>query len=284
MMPNQRLLPTNAGSVGSEHGALALLSMEVRERPVFAFVLSVRSRNVGVMQTTIPVLMAKGILFDLDGTLWDRDVAVRALVIEQHQLFAAALAAIPLDVYVTRVLELDAHGHGDKTAAYRQLATEFGLDDGLAATLTDHFWATYHGFCRAFPEVPGVLAQLRERGLKLGIITNGTVRVQGPVLSRLGLDTMVDVVLISEREGVRKPQREIFDRAVRMLSLTAADIWYVGDHPITDVQGAAAAGLMAIWRRTPFWLPPIVPHHDIERLDELLAFMEPSPSLLHNMR
>jgi hypothetical protein len=45
LRPNQRLLPTNAGSVGSEHGALALLSMKDRERPMFAFVWSVRSRN-----------------------------------------------------------------------------------------------------------------------------------------------------------------------------------------------------------------------------------------------
>jgi putative hydrolase of the HAD superfamily len=226
--------------------------------------------------------MAKGILFDLDGTLWDRDAAVRALVIEQHQHFVAALTAIPLDVYVTRVLELDAHGHGDKTAAYQQVTTEFGLDDVLAATLTDHFWATYHGFCRVFPEVPGVLAQLRGRGIKLGIITNGTVRVQGLVLSRLGLDAMVDAILISEKEGVRKPQREIFDRAVRILSLTAADTWYVGDHPITDVGGAAAAGLTAIWRRTPFWLPPIVPHHEVERLDELLSLVGGQAATWHS--
>jgi hypothetical protein len=50
-LANQRLLPTNAGSVGSEHGALALLSMKDREHPMFAFVWSVRSRNVGVMPT-----------------------------------------------------------------------------------------------------------------------------------------------------------------------------------------------------------------------------------------
>jgi putative addiction module component (TIGR02574 family) len=54
-LPN-RLLLTNAGSVGSERGALALLSMKDRERPAFAFVWSVRSRNEALdLQTTLAV-------------------------------------------------------------------------------------------------------------------------------------------------------------------------------------------------------------------------------------
>jgi hypothetical protein len=48
--------------------------------------------------------------FDLDGTLFDRDAAVRALVEEQPRIFAAELASIPSAVYVDRVLQLDAHG------------------------------------------------------------------------------------------------------------------------------------------------------------------------------
>jgi putative hydrolase of the HAD superfamily len=65
--------------------------------------------------------MVRGILFDLDGTLFDRDAAVRELVVDQHLRFAVALSDIPRETYVARVLDLDAHGHGDKTAAYQQV-------------------------------------------------------------------------------------------------------------------------------------------------------------------
>ena len=50
------------------------------------------------------------VLFDLDHTLWERDTAVRRLVTAQHGGFAA-LAAVPRDEYVERVLMLDDHGH-----------------------------------------------------------------------------------------------------------------------------------------------------------------------------
>ncbi|MBM3778545.1 MAG: hypothetical protein FJW23_09940 [Acidimicrobiia bacterium] len=61
--------------------------------------------------------MVKALLFDLDGTLWDRDAAVRATVIAQHGAFPE-LAAIPVEQYVARVRALDAHGLGDKNQAY----------------------------------------------------------------------------------------------------------------------------------------------------------------------
>ena len=81
----------------------------------------------------------------------------------------------------------------------------------------------------------------------------------------------MDVVLISEREGVRKPDREIFARALRRLELQADESWYVGDHPDVDIRGAADAGLAAVWRLTPYWPEPVAPHLRINGIDELLA-------------
>lgn len=218
--------------------------------------------------------MLKGILFDLDGTLLDRDASVRELVVAQHQRFSNALMTISSEVYVARVIELDCHGYGNKTALYEQIAMDFGLPRSLAATLTADFWNNYHSHCRSFADVLPALAELHERGVKLGVITNGSVRTQEPVIACLGLRPLLDTVLISEREGVRKPDREIFNRALRRLDLSADEAWYVGDHPESDVEGAAAAGLMAVWRRTPYWPEPHVPHRKIENLNELFALFE----------
>lgn len=98
--------------------------------------------------------MVRGILFDLDGTLFDRDAAVRGLVIDQHLRFSEALSHIPRDTYLARVLDLDAHGFGDKTAAYQQVVADFALPGSLAAALTADFWDRYHSFCRGFPDWP----------------------------------------------------------------------------------------------------------------------------------
>ena len=90
---------------------------------------------------------------------------------------------------------------------------------------------------------------------------------------RLEIAALMDVVMISEREGVRKPDREIFDRALRRIDLPAEDTWYVGDHPEIDVAAAAAAGLSAVWKRTSYWPAPAPKHRQIDGMADLLTLV-----------
>lgn len=218
--------------------------------------------------------MVRGILFDLDGTLFDRDAAIRALVTDQHSRFSGPFAGVDLATYLGRVLELDAHGHGDKVTVYQQVVAQLALPPALAAVLAMDFWERYHAFCKRSPESLSVLTELRRRGFKLGVITNGREEIQGPVIRRLGLTELLDVTLISEREGVRKPDRRIFERALARLDLRPEDAWYVGDHPGTDVAGAVGAGLSAVWKRTPYWPTPDCRHLEIDDLSDLLGLVD----------
>ena len=214
--------------------------------------------------------MIQAVLFDLDGTLWDRDEAFRALVDTQHRTFPE-LAAFPRERYVGRVVELDDHGVGEKGAAYAQVVSEFGLRPALAPILFDHFVTTYASFFDPFPEVLPTLRSLRDQGLKLGIITNGSIGAQEPKIQRLGLAPLMDAVLISEREGVRKPDKAIFDRALARLGVDAASAWFVGDHPDADIRGASEAGLTAVWRQS--WGEAVYATHTITALDELIPLL-----------
>jgi putative hydrolase of the HAD superfamily len=83
----------------------------------------------------------------------------------------------------------------------------------------------------------------------------------------------MDDVLISEREGIRKPDPRIFERAPKRLGVKSAKAWYVGDHPEVDIRGAFDAGLTAVWRRTSYWRPPDVPCHQIDAIDELIQIL-----------
>lgn len=94
--------------------------------------------------------------------------------------------------------------------------------------------------------------------------------MQEDKIRQLGIMDLVDIILVSEREGLRKPDRRIFERALTRLSVDAAESWYVGDHPIADVQGAFDAGLTPVWRRVAWWQAPEVPCRHIDSLDELL--------------
>ena len=117
--------------------------------------------------------------------------------------------------------------------------------------------------------------------MKLGIISNGSTNMQEQKIRQLGITHLMDEVLISEREGLRKPDRKIFERALERLRVVPAEAWFVGDHPFVDVHGAFEAGLTSVWRYTPHWKRPEVPAYEIHGLDELvrildLKFDEPS--------
>lgn len=217
--------------------------------------------------------MPKAILFDLDGTLWDRTGAVRALATAQHDELRECLGHVPRQQYVDRIIALDDNGRTDKTILYQTIGVEFELSEAVVARLHADFWTRLASFTRPFPEVIDTLTRLRRSGVKLGIITNGSNRVQEEKIRRLGLAGLMDVVLVSEREGVRKPDAEIFERALERLGVTPSDAWFVGDSPDADIAGAIAAGLRAFWRECTDWPPPTVACETIRSLDQLLPLL-----------
>lgn len=211
---------------------------------------------------------------DLDGTLFDRDSAVRALFTEQHGVFAPELGEIEREPFIERLLELDAHGLGDKRAVYGTLVRERGQNLALGERMLEHFYEIYPRHGALFADVPATLAELRRRGLVIGVLTNGRTATQSNKLQRLGLEPLLDVTLISEREGLRKPGRRFFELALQRAGVRAAEAWHVGDHPMADVAGASAAGLTAIWRRVPYWPEPASAAASIDALGELVGLLD----------
>jgi putative hydrolase of the HAD superfamily len=173
------------------------------------------------------------------------------LVQTQYVAFAQELRGVGEASFVERVLELDEHGYGDKSDLYRTLARELDLPAALAASLVGDFWRRYHDFCRPFPDVRHTLERLRRRGMKIGLITNGRTSIQGGTIEALRVRDLLDAVLISESEGVRKPGRAIFERAAARLDVHLTECCHVGDHPLVDAAGAVAAGMKAVWKRVP---------------------------------
>ena len=83
-----------------------------------------------------------------------------------------------------------------------------------------------------------VLETLQRLGIALGLVTNGTVRVQAQKLDILGLRSYFRTVVVSEAVGVEKPHAAIFQHALDGLGLRADHAWFVGDHPENDILGA----------------------------------------------
>jgi putative hydrolase of the HAD superfamily len=90
-------------------------------------------------------------------------------------------------------------------------------------------------------------------------------------IAALGLATTFDEILVSEEEGVRKPDAEIFRRAVQRCGVAAHEAVFVGDHPVADVEGAHLAGLIAVWKFVPYWPAAVTGAPVIHELSAVLA-------------
>lgn len=89
---------------------------------------------------------------------------------------------------------------------------------------------------------------LKERGVKVGLISN-TGKTPGVVLRlllrELGVFDLFDDMVFSDEFGYAKPDKSIFDHAVRRLGVDRKDTLFIGDLKSHDFDGAIAAGLHA---------------------------------------
>jgi putative hydrolase of the HAD superfamily len=98
---------------------------------------------------------------------------------------------------------------------------------------------------RPYPEVPAVLAALRERRAAIVVVSNWDVSLHD-VLERTDLRRLVDGVVTSAEFGAGKPDPSIFGRALELAGATPAEALHAGDDVDADVEGARAAGIAAV--------------------------------------
>lgn len=119
-----------------------------------------------------------------------------------------------------------------------------------------------------------LLTDLKQCGIRLGIITAGLARKQMEKILRLGLDRFIDapLIFITDSVGVAKTNPLLYRRCAEAAGVAPERAMHVGDHPLRDVDSANRAGLTTVWRRGGRHAatePPTPPHHVIEDIAEL---------------
>ena len=218
--------------------------------------------------------MIRAVIFDLDGTLLDRDASIKSFVTAQYDRLSYALEHIDRQDYLTRFVELDNRGHVWKDKVYQNLVQEFAITQVTWQDLLDDYETQFSDRCIAFPHLIEMLGLLRQQNYLLGMITNGRTIFQSKSIAGLSIKKYFDTILISEAEQIRKPQPEIFARAVSRLQVSAAASVYIGDNPQADIAGAKNAGLKAIWKRDCFWQQPKEADAIVNGLDEILPILK----------
>lgn len=197
--------------------------------------------------------MSKAVIFDLDGTLLNRDESVKHFIEQQYERLNKWVGHIPKERYITRFIELDQRGYVWKDQVFQQLVDEFSITGITWELILQDYIREFKNHCVPFPNLHRLLGELRDQNITLGMITNGKGQFQMDNINALGIQKYFQAILISEWEGIKKPNPQIFKRILEQLNVSAKDSIFIGDHPENDVLAAQNVGMKAIWKKDAQW-------------------------------
>lgn len=180
------------------------------------------------------------ILIDLDNTLVDRASAFNSWA---HK-FVQKLERPSTDA--AWLIKVDRDGYEPRDSLAAMIKGQFALETPVTA-LVDMLLYEHVDSMTLAAATAQALTLARNQGWKIAIVTNGTTSQQRLKIQNVGLERYVDTVVISETEGVKKPDPQIFQIAAKRLHSSLDGAWMVGDHPTADIGGAQAIGLNTAW-------------------------------------
>ena len=129
-----------------------------------------------------------------------------------------------------------------------------------------------------YPDAIECLEAVRALGLRVGIVGNQTVALEGWARDAA---LPADAISSSASLGVRKPDPAFFAHVVELAGFPAAEVAYVGDRVDNDVLPAARAGLLAVHVRRGPW-GSLQPTPDVAAIgvDDLAALPQALASFL----
>jgi len=224
-------------------------------------------------------MMVQAVIFDWGGTLtpWHnvdhdalwREVCSRHYPAAEAARLAAAARAAELDLWQLAERE-------QRSATLADVFTRAGFAPG--EELLASYFEAWDPHTFTDPDAPPLLTELRRRGIKVGVLSN-TIWPRAAherVFIRDRVLDLIDGAVYSSEIPWAKPHPEAFRAAMAAIGVTdPASCVFVGDRPIDDIHGAAAAGL-----RTVLIPNSSVPGHDgtapdavIHRLSDLLPVL-----------
>lgn len=146
--------------------------------------------------------------------------------------------------------------------------------EDLVVAIAARFTALRDEEMHLFPGAIDTLMELRNRGVRLALITNGDAETQRKKIVRFDLAPHFEHIQIEGEHGFGKPEERAYRHALGALKLTPADVWMVGDNLEWEVAAPQRLGIYSIWHdRERTGLPAgttIRPDRIIIELAELL--------------
>ena len=236
--------------------------------------------------------MVRGVLFDLDDTLFDHHRSASAALARVHALFAESVAFDEFERHHTRYLE---EMHVEVLAGrvgldearcerFRRVFAALGLDLTEAQTweAAAAYRSGYLSERRPMAGAAELLAAVHAHA-RIAVVSNNLLEEQRDKLQVCELDRFVDALVVSEETGISKPDPRIFQIALERLGVAAANAVMIGDSWAADIVGAQAAGIRAIWFN-PQRNPRPAAAGDVEEISSLIPVDRVLPVLFDTLR
>lgn len=227
---------------GSQSAAVVLGMIEGKKYPfsnasVLDNAIYSRFDQSVCVSNTFNAERVRGVIFDLDDTLYSEKMYVRS----GYKAVAKYLGRPDAEA---RLWELFQDG---KPAIDCYLA-EHGLLDEKAACITSY--RNHIPEIELYPEVKELLQHLKQRNIKVGIITDGRIESQNNKIDALGLRELVDDIIITDEFGgeqFRKPCDIAYRIIQRRWKLSFEELVYVGDNAGKDFVAPRGLGMYSVW-------------------------------------
>lgn len=144
-----------------------------------------------------------------------------------------------------RKIGYDISGQVADKALYEYLGIEFSLTPLEMETV---FW---NGASKGtiMPDTDKMLDYINENGIRSAVISNlmwsGIALTER--LNRLLPNNLFEFIMTSSDYFMRKPNRILFDIALQKAGVSADKVWYCGDNPKADIEGASQVGIYPVW-------------------------------------
>jgi 2-phosphoglycolate phosphatase len=184
-----------------------------------------------------PRRTVRAVIFDLDGTLVDTfEMIVGA--------FNAAISPVTGKHYSDAEV-ISRFGIPDSQMIRRELLSHPNDVADRAVEVYHAYYARNHGGVSLFPGIGDLLAELKRRGVPMGVMTGKGVRSARITLEALGLAETFGAVVTGEDVAKQKPEPDGPLEAARQLGMAPGECAFVGDSP-ADVGAGKAAGMLAV--------------------------------------
>ena len=223
----------------------------------------------------------KHLFFDLDHTLWDYESCSNETLEELWLEYRLEEKGVLLKNFLQKFSAVNEElwkqlhaGEINKDVIrndrFPTILSELAIEDNSMAI---DLQQDYIQVCPTKPYlIDGALELLESMSGRYGlhIITNGFDEIQDVKLRSGGIEDFFEEVITSGVAGFQKPDKQIFEFALRKVGTKAEDALMIGDNPLSDIEGAYLAGIDQVFYNPFNQQCPITPTLEIKSLRELL--------------